>query len=234
MRKYKTEGENCDQKGKAESLVLGELVSYIEEYRQDESMPVFKLSDLGRLYESRLREQDPEFIEKVNNTRLKERPLHFIPDLRVQTQGREIILMFDAYIGEAIKIAYSQNIDEGAIHLMRTAHILRKDILEKDYSFDGSFKPGREKEAVPDCVLALVRMILNGPSIESQKETSELWTKIARSLSQLLMFNVKKSTKKGAISKIRHDKSRETPLAIYTGLMIHVKTRKRGLIEKTV
>ena len=48
---------------------------------------------------------------------------------------------------------------------MRTAHILRKDILEKDYSFDGSFKPGCEKEAVPDCVLALVRMILNGPSI---------------------------------------------------------------------
>ena len=46
------------------------------------------------------------------------------------------------------------------------------------------------------------------------------------------MFNVKKSTKKEAISKIRHDKARETPLAIYTGLMIHAKTRKRGLIEK--
>ena len=39
--------------------------------------------------------------------------------------------MFDADIGEAIKIAYSQNIDEEAIHLMRTAHILRKDILDK-------------------------------------------------------------------------------------------------------
>ena len=164
VQKYKTEGEKCNQKGKAESLVLGELVSYIEEYRQDESMPVFKLSDLGRLYESRLREQDPEFTGKVNNTKLKERLLHFIPDLRVQTQGREIILMFDADIGEAIKIAYSQNIDEEAIHLMRTAHILRIDILEENYSFDGSFKPGCEKEVVLDCVLALVRMILNGSS----------------------------------------------------------------------
>ena len=82
VRKYKTEGKKCDQKGKAESLVLGELVSYIEEYRQDESMPVFKLSDLGRLYESRLREQDPEFTGKVNNTSLKERLLNFIPDSR--------------------------------------------------------------------------------------------------------------------------------------------------------
>ena len=71
VRKYKSEGEKCDQKGKAESLVQGELVSYIEEYRQDESMPVFRLSDLGRLYESRLRAQDPEFTGKVNNTRLK-------------------------------------------------------------------------------------------------------------------------------------------------------------------
>ena len=62
---------------------------------------------------------------------------------------------------------------------MRTAHILRKDILAKDYSFDGSFKQGCEKEAVPDCVLALVRMILNGPSIESQKETSDVSTNIA-------------------------------------------------------
>ena len=61
-------------------------------------------------------------------------------------------------------MAYSQNIDEEAIHLMRTAHILRIDILEEDYSFDGSFKPGCEKEAVLDCVLALVRMILNGSS----------------------------------------------------------------------
>ena len=76
--------QKCDQKGKAESLVLGELVSYIEEYLQDKSMPVFKLSDL----ESGLREQDAVFTGNVNNTRLKEMLLHFITDLQVQTQGR--------------------------------------------------------------------------------------------------------------------------------------------------
>ena len=36
----------------------------------------------------------------------------------------------------------------------------------------------------------------------------------------------------GVKSKSRHYRRRETPLAIYTGLMNHAKTRKRGLIEK--
>lgn len=233
VRKHNRESMNTEVKSKIESLVLGELVSYIEECRQDEPMPVFKLSDLGRLYESRLKEQDPDFTGKVNTTRLKERLLCFIPDLRAQTQGREVILMFDAHVGEAIKIACSlQKADDDAIHLVRAAQILRKDILQKDFAFDGTLKVGCEKEAVPESVLALIRMILRGPSIQSQKETSDTTTKVALSLSQLLMFNVKKSSKKGEKSKVRHDKRRETPLAIYTGLMIHAKTRKKGLIEK--
>ena len=64
--------------------------------------------------------------------------------------------MFDAAIGEAIKIACLQNTDEEAIHLMRTANSL---LLEKDYCFDGCLKPGCEKDVVPDKVFALVRMI---------------------------------------------------------------------------
>ena len=51
-----------------DSLILGELVSYIEEFCQDETLPVFRLSDLGRLYKSILREEDPDFSGKVNTT----------------------------------------------------------------------------------------------------------------------------------------------------------------------
>ncbi|MEW8547629.1 MAG: hypothetical protein AB2693_29325 [Candidatus Thiodiazotropha sp.] len=64
VRKFKTKGIKFSEKSKSESLILGELVSYIEEHRQDVTLPVSKLSDLGRLYESRLREEDPEFIGK--------------------------------------------------------------------------------------------------------------------------------------------------------------------------
>ena len=43
------------------SLVFGELVSCIEEYENDETLPVFRLSYLGRLYDLRLTEYDPSF-----------------------------------------------------------------------------------------------------------------------------------------------------------------------------
>ena len=97
--------------------------------------------------------------------------LHFIPDIRVQTQGREIILLFDADIGEATKSLVNRT-------LMKRRCTFCDDILDKYYSFDGSFKPGCVKEAVPDSDHALVRVILNTPSIESQKETPVVSTAI--------------------------------------------------------
>jgi hypothetical protein len=232
IRKHNAEQVKGDLKNKADSLVLAELISYIEEFRQDETLPVFKLSDLGRLYESRLKEQDPDFSGKINTTRLKERLMNLIPDLRAQGQGRDVMLMFNSDIGEAIKIACSNNDDDDAIHLVRAAQILRKDIFTKEYTFDGSLKPGCEKDAVPESVLALVRMILRGPSIQHQKQASDASTKIALSLSQLIVFNAKKTSKEPPGSQTRHAKTRETPIVIYTGLMIHAKTRQRGLIDK--
>ena len=50
VRKDNRESAKSDQKSKVECFVLGELVSYIEESHQDESMPAFKLLDLGKLY----------------------------------------------------------------------------------------------------------------------------------------------------------------------------------------
>jgi len=73
---------------------------------------------MGRLYESRLREEDPDFSGKVNTTRLKERLLCLIPDMRAKTQGRDVVLMFNSNIGEAIKIACSNHDDDDAIHLV--------------------------------------------------------------------------------------------------------------------
>ena len=94
---------------KADSLVLAELVSYIEECRSDETLPVFKLSNLRKLYESRLKEKDPSFSGKVNTTRLKERLMSLVPDLKAQTQGREVMMMLNSDIGEVIKIACANN-----------------------------------------------------------------------------------------------------------------------------
>lgn len=235
VRKHNAEPKKDGLKNKADSLVLAELVSYIEECRSDETLPVFKLSNLRKLYESRLKEKDPSFSGKVNTTRLKERLMSLVPDLKAQTQGREVMMMFSSDIGEAIKIACANNDDDDAIHLARAAQILRKDIFAKEYTFDGSFKPESERDAVPESVLALVSMILRGPSIQHQKQAPDPSTKIALSLSQLVVFNAKKTSKESKESSgshTRHIKARETPLVIYTGLMIHAKTRQRGLLDK--
>jgi len=168
---------------------------------------------MGRLYESRLREEDPDFSGKVNTTRLKERLLCLIPDMRAQTQGRDVVLMFNSDIGEAIKIAcFNNDDDDDAIHLVRAAQILRKDIFAKEYAFDGSMKPGCENDVVPESVRALVRMILRRPSIQHQKQASDASTKTALSLSELIVFNTKKTCRDSSGSQSRHVKTRETPL----------------------
>ena len=151
--------------------------------------------------------------------------------MRAQAQGRDVMLMFNSDIGQAIKNASSKN-DDDAIHLVRAAQILRKDMFTKEKVFDGSMKPGCERDAVPESVLGLVRMILRGTSIQHQQQASDASTKIALSLSQLIVYNTKKTVKEPSLSQTRHVKIREPPLVIYTGLMIHAKTRQRGIIDK--
>jgi hypothetical protein len=52
------------------------------------------------------------------------------------------------------------------------------------------------------------------------------------SISQLLMYNsLVQCQKNQATSTIRHSRERETPLAIYLGVMVHTKTRKRELVD---
>lgn len=234
VRKHQNERMRDSDKSKTNSLVLAELVAYIEEFRNhdSESLPVFKLSDLGKLYESRLKEQDPHFSGKVNTTRLKEKLLGLIPNLRTQTQGRDVILMFDSDIGEAIKLAWTNNHDDDAMQLASAARILRKDIFSEEYTFEGSMEQGCEIDAVPESLLAFLRMILYGPNIKNQAQLPEASTKVAVSLSELISFNAKKYSQKAETSGSRHAKSRENPLVIYTGLMIHAKTRQKALVDK--
>ena len=51
---------------------------FLEEVRYEENIaPVFKLADLMKLYESRLKQLQIETDEKVHSTRLKERLLKY-------------------------------------------------------------------------------------------------------------------------------------------------------------
>ena len=112
---------------------------------------------------------------------------------------------------------------------MRAAQVVRKEIFDSSFSFDGSFHENCQQDTVPPSLLALVNMILQGASIRHQAQPT---TKAALTISQLMMFNsVKYARKVDPSSSVRHIRSRETPLPIYLSFKLHGVTRSRGLID---
>ena len=46
------------------------------------------------------------------------------------------------------------------------------------------------------------------------------------------MFNTVKNKRKKIVSHVRHSKLKEPPLPVYLGILIHNKTRKKGLVSE--
>lgn len=213
-----------------DGIVLSELVFFIEEQRGRRS--VFRLSDLSKSYDKRMLELDPTYNRKVNSTRLKERLLTHIGDLKAQRQGKDIVLLFDADMADIVRMA-SQ--DDDAIHLARAAQIVRREILAQDYSFEGTFETGAEESVVPPSLRALIGMMMHGTRFENGDVQNDAKLASVLSISEIIMFNSKKKdirTNAGSSSKQYHARQRETPLAIYIGLMLHFKTRQKDIIDK--
>lgn len=178
----------ADPKGEHErvisSIAFAELVLYIEEsHLDDDTAPVFRLADLANLYKSRVEHYGVALENRVNSNRLKERLLPKIPGLRAQSHGRDVLLAFDEDLGGALDKVCEQ--DSDAIHLARAAQIVRRDMFEDAQHFSGRFTEGCQERSVPNTLLALVNMVLEGPDIHSDSSS----TQAALSVSQLLKFN---------------------------------------------
>ena len=175
-------------------IVFAELVMFLEEARYEENIaPVFKLADLVKLYESQLKQLQIETDEKVHSTRLKERLLKHLPDLRKHNKGRDVLLVFQNDIGAALAKTVEQDDDDNAVQLAHAAKIVRKGLFEKSSSFNGSFRKGCQEDSVPELLLALVSMILNGQNIKDQIST----TQAALTIAPLLKFNAVHHQRKG-------------------------------------
>ncbi|MES9881624.1 MAG: hypothetical protein ABW185_12160, partial [Sedimenticola sp.] len=214
-------------------IVLAELVTYIEDSRAEcYDMPlVLKLADLAKMYTSRLNQLGVDATGKVQTTRLKHRLLDQFPDMEAHKHGRDVLLAFNEGIGLALKTAYDNDFDDDGIILAKAARIVRKDMFSKTHSvFTGSFEGKCQQQSVPASLTTLVNMILGGPDIKTQS-SNVCEAQAALTLAQLLHFNSTIRRRDGS-SASYHTKSRETPLPIYTGLLVHAETRKRGLIDK--
>ena len=115
-------------------------------------------------------------------------------NLKAHTKGSDVLLAFDDDIADALIIASQSKKDSDIMHLAKTAQIVRKELLEKKQAFDGSFPPKALTESVPDSLLALMNMIVEGPNIKYQTGEERRGNSVALIISQLLLFNCKRNS----------------------------------------
>ena len=108
------DGNYSDSKRQLYGIAFSEVVTYIDEMTiySPEKKFVFKLSDLNKLYCKRLKELGLDMKGRVHSTRLKNRILSHFPGMKSYADGREVLLAFDANIGEVLGSSLSTNYDD--------------------------------------------------------------------------------------------------------------------------
>ncbi|XP_041462085.1 uncharacterized protein LOC121413358 [Lytechinus variegatus] len=222
-----------DDADQLHGIAFAELVVFMEERRADEDIaPVFKLSDLAHLYKTRLEQLGATINNRIHTTRLKERLLSELPELSAHSHGRDTLLLFEKDVGPALRKACER--DNDAMYLVRAAQVVRREMFDTKFTFDGAFQADCQRDSVPPSLLALVNMILDGANIKHQNQFNNTSsTAAALSLSQLLVFNSVKHTRNTDSTSVpgNHSRDRETPLPLYLTLKIHAVTRNRSLID---
>lgn len=95
------------QQRRLHGIAFGAIVSYIEELFEDKEtncVPSLKLADIGKMYKEKLKDLGAD-AGQVNTTRLKDRILSTLPQISAHSQGRDILLVLDQDVGDAIKLA---------------------------------------------------------------------------------------------------------------------------------
>ena len=126
--------------------------------------PVFKLSDLVKLYSSCIKELGVEQHAHPHSTEHKNHILAEHSNLKAYKEGRDIFLAFDSDLGPALHKACDDDCDSEDICLARAAKIVKRDMFEMQAKFTGSIDQDCQVKSVPHSLLALVNMIHNGPS----------------------------------------------------------------------
>ena len=92
--------------------------------------------------------------------------------------------------------------------------------------FTGSFSEDSQISSVPETLLALMEMILNGPNLGNCGRGRH---QASLTLAQLASFNAVRKARPNTAT-IKHSKERETLLPVYVGLTVHAQTRKKELV----
>lgn len=232
--KTRTKGQDFSSSCKERTcrgIALAELITYIEESRCEDDVKVFKLADLIKLYEKRLKSLGVN-VNRANSTRLKEKILLYMPEIVAYNEGRDVFLAYREDVGGFLRHDYDSDGDELGIVMTKISNIIRKDIFSQTVSFSGSFDEKSQVESVPQSLLSLVSMLINGSNIEDRAQNTSLSQPVL-TIAQLLVFNSFKRQRniKPKPIEIHHNKEREMPLPLYLGLKAYALSRERQLVD---
>ena len=211
---------------KFEHQALLKLVSALEVHRYDTGAAPFILTELVSQYESILSESLPNDLEPParHSTRLKNKLLSQIPDLQYFKKGKQGYMAFNSKITELLHEDIGSNADLEIKTLRDANRILRKHMFTGDHQFDGSLQDSSAQSAsVPATLLTFMSHLMGG--------CSETIHQSILSIAQLVLFNSVKKRRKNASGNPRHQRSRETPIAVYVGLLVHDLTGSQTLID---
>ena len=88
-----------------------------------------------------------------------------MPEMKAFNKGRDVYLAFEDDVGELLHTSFSPDPDEENIILTEVATMVRRDLFAHEIKFTGSFNKKSQTESVPQSLLTLVNMIINGSNI---------------------------------------------------------------------
>ena len=206
----KESSSELNSQSKAHSIVLADLIAEIQNSGNGQPhTTVFKLSDLRKEYCKRLiREGLAEETQEIHSTRLKEKLIEAIPELTAHNGGGEVLLAFTKDIGTIISDAFSNDNDANVMCLQRAASIVRQEMFTESYVANGLLSQNCQRGSIPQTLLSLVNMILEGPKAKCQSTRKP--SQAALTLAQLLKFMDVKQPR-NTEECTRHVKSQESP-----------------------
>ena len=208
-------------------LVIAELVAFIK-HRKSE----LKLVDLKSLYKQRLIQVSSNWVGKtVHSTRFKE---HLLQKLGNQWQffksenGKNLVLSRNENSAEVL--LEHMSLEEEAQKIVEVGLLLRKHILLPRTPFSGKFSASCLNDSVPNSLLTLIRVLLEGAGGIGVEEQARVTARmrVALTISQLLISNSDKEISEA--QQLYQIKERETPFLLYMSLVLNSSGRHKKLI----
>ena len=212
------------------SIAFAELISYLNDSSAESKKQSFRLADIVKLYRERLNQLGDNGLHPIHSTDLKDRILRHLPDMHAYNKGRDVFLAFSEHVGALLLDDFIEDKDDLSLMMVTTANNIRRKVFSNVNSFSGSFDQDSQVCSVPQSLLSLVNMIINGSNIKDQKHNKNISQPVL-TIAQLISFNCVKKRKSDDSSKVYHVKDRQTPLPLYVGLKVHSLSRERGLID---